>query len=161
MVRRCLFLDIDGVLNSKQFLEENPGGEGVRIVDGRLDATHHLDPVRVAKLDDFVDRHGLELVLSSSWRILFGVDRTEEMLRSVGFRASFVGETPNLRDLPRAVEIAAFLASAEGRGIARFVILDDDPAAGQGLASSFVLIDDGLLDTDLERAAAILGGEQG
>jgi hypothetical protein len=155
-MRRCLFLDIDGVLNSKRFLEESARGEGVRIVDGRLDATHHLDPVRVAMLDDFVERHGLELVLSSSWRILFGLDRTEQMLRSVGFRASFVGETPNLRDL-RAREISAFLASREGRGIERFVILDDDPGAGDELAAHFVLVDDGLLDEDLARAAAILG----
>jgi hypothetical protein len=78
------------------------------------------------------------------------------MLRSVGFRASFVGETPNLRDL-RAREISAFLASREGRGIERFVILDDDPGAGDELAAHFVLVDDGLLDEDLARAAAILG----
>ena len=157
-MHRCLFLDIDGVLNSKRFLEESAGGEGVRIVDGRLDATHHLDPVCVAKLDAFVERHGLELVLSSSWRILFGLDRTEQMLRSVGFRASFVGATPNLRDL-RAREISAFLASEAGRGVERFAILDDDAGAGDGLAAHFVLVDDGLLDTDLARAATILGVE--
>jgi hypothetical protein len=156
MMRRCLFLDIDGVLNSKRFLEESARGEGVRVLDGRLDATHHLDPVRVAKLDAFVERHGLELVLSSSWRILFGLDRTEQMLRSVGFRARFVGETPNLREL-RAKEIAAFLASAEGRSVGRFAILDDDPGAGGELAPHLVLVDDGLLDEDLARAATILG----
>jgi hypothetical protein len=156
-MRRCLFLDIDGVLNSTRFLEESARGEGVRILDGQLDGTHHLDPVRVAKLDDFVERHGLELVLSSSWRILFGLDRTEQMLRSVGFRASFVGETPNLRDLPRAREVAAFLASAEGRDVATFAILDDDPTAGDELAAHLVLVDDGLLDEDLARAATILG----
>jgi hypothetical protein len=158
-MRRCLFLDIDGVLNSKQFLEVSARGEGVRVVGGQLDATHHLDPVRVAMLDDFVERQGLELVLSSSWRLLFGLDRTEEMLRSVGFRASFVGETPNLRGLPRAKEIAAFLASTDGRHIRRFAILDDDPGAGDELAAHFVLVDDGLLDTDLARAATILGVE--
>lgn len=49
-----IFLDIDGVLNSAQFVAENTDGEGVIIVDGALDATAHVDPARVTRLDRLI-----------------------------------------------------------------------------------------------------------
>jgi hypothetical protein len=153
-MKPLIFLDIDGVLNSAQFLADNTNGEGVVIVDGAFDATGHIDPLRVARLNRLIDATGAGVVLSSSWRKLFGLERTQSSLRAKGFAHQITDCTVRLVGEPRHVEIESYLAALSTRP--RFVILDDDEDAGVEFGPNFIHVPDGLEDEHVERARRIL-----
>lgn len=153
-MKPMIFLDIDGVLNSAQFLAENTNGEGVIIVDGALDATAHIDPLRVARLNRLIDATGAEVVLSSSWRQLFGLEKTQASLQARGFAHDLAAGTVRLVGQPRHAEIEGHLAALAARP--RFVILDDAEDAGRGFERNFIHVPDGLEDEHVERACRIL-----
>jgi hypothetical protein len=153
---RLLFLDIDGVLNSVQYLAEATGGEGVVIVNGELDATAHIDPTRVVRLNRIVERSGARVILSSSWRRSFGLEKTQRSLRSKGFLHELADETVRLIGHERHVEIRHYLLTFEA--VPNFVVLDDALEAGVGLGDHFIHVPDGLEDAHAERAVAILTG---
>ncbi|APR84219.1 Hypothetical protein A7982_09568 [Minicystis rosea] len=151
---KLIFLDIDGVLNSVQYLAEHTGGEGVVIVDGEFDATAHIDPARVTRLNTLVERSGARVILSSSWRRSFGLEKTQRSLRAKGFAHELEGETVRLVGHPRHMEIRHYLAMFAA--MPSFVVLDDAPEAGVGLGDHFILVSDGLEDAHVETAVAIL-----
>jgi hypothetical protein len=153
-IRLIVFLDIDGVLNSEQYIAEHTGGVGVEIVDGELDATAHVDPARVARLNRLVAVTGAEVVLSSSWRVLFGLEKTQSILAAKGFAYRLSDATPRLPGMPRHVEIANHVAWLGGQ--VAFVILDDAEEAGGVLVERLVHVDDGLEDHHVDRAIQIL-----
>jgi hypothetical protein len=157
-MRRLIFLDIDGVLNSAQFIATQTGGEGVVIVDGEFDATHHLDPLRVARLNRLVAATSAEVILSSSWRVLFGVEKTQRSLVARGFAHALADATVRLPGEPRHVEIQSYLS-----GISEpfaHVVLDDATEAAQGADPCFVLVDDGLEDHHVDTAIRFLGHQR-
>jgi hypothetical protein len=149
-----IFLDIDGVLNSARFLSERAGGEGVVIVDGQFDATHTIDPERVAFLNRLVEESGARVVLSSSWRCLFGLERTQRSLQAKGFAGRLADATVRLVGRPRHAEIRHYLAGFSR--VPNFVVLDDDLGAGDGLCEHFVRVEDGLEPAHVEAALAVL-----
>jgi hypothetical protein len=153
-MKRLIFLDIDGVLNSAQFRAENTNGEGVVIVDGAFDATAHIDPLRVARLNRLIDTTGAEVVLSSSWRKLFGRERTQFSLKAKGFAHQITDCTVRLVGELRHVEIESYLAALGTHP--RFVIFDDAEEAGVGFGPNFIHVLDGLEDDHIERACRIL-----
>ncbi len=59
-----IFLDIDGVLNSEEFLLQN------------RDKLGQIDPSKVKLLADLVKATEAKIILSSSWRIFFNDDLT-------------------------------------------------------------------------------------
>lgn len=69
----------------------------------------------------------LSVVLTSTWRLRFGVDETEEALRAHDPSISIDGATPDLgsddAEADRSLEIARFLEM--NPGVARIVVLDD------------------------------------
>lgn len=150
-MRPLIFLDIDGVLSSTRFIAENTGGEGVIIVDGELDATAHIDPACVARLDRLIYATSAIVVLSSSWRLLFGREKTQRSLKAKGFAHELADVTPRLHGEPRHREIAAYLSSYPARP---FVVLDDEEEAG--IDARFVHVRDGLEDEHVERALQVL-----
>jgi hypothetical protein len=149
-----IFLDIDGVLNSPRFLSENARGEGVVIVDGQFDATHTIDPDRVALLNRLVAESGARIVLSSSWRCLFGLERTQRSLQAKGFTGSLSDATARLVGHPRHTEIRHYLAGLPQ--VPNFVVLDDDLEAGEGFGEHFVQVIGGLEPAHVETACAVL-----
>jgi hypothetical protein len=156
-MKRIIFLDIDGVLNSAQFRAESTTGEGVVIVNGAFDATAHIDPRRVARLNRLIEATNAEVVLSSSWRTLFGPERTQSSLRARGFAHQITDCTVRLVGEARRVEIESYLAALGTRP--RFVILDDDAEeVGAGFGRNFVHVPDGLEDEHVERGCRILLG---
>jgi hypothetical protein len=151
---KVVFLDIDGVLNSARFLAEHARPEGASVVDGTFDTTAHIDPERVARLNRLIAASGAEVVLSSSWRLLFGLERTQASLAARGFAYELVDATPRIFGSDRHAEIKAFIAALP---IApSFVVLDDDASAGFGLEARFVLVPDGLEDSHVAAAQRIL-----
>jgi hypothetical protein len=144
---KVLFLDVDGVLNSKAWMIRSPRASFME-----------LDPAAIARVQRIVAQTGAKVVLSSTWRLM------DELVVSL-LRAGVpvFSKTPDLARkggglLPRSREIAAWLL--EHPEVTKYAIVDDDVDAGYGaLAPSFVHTDAryGLLDSEVEKIVAILG----
>jgi hypothetical protein len=144
-----LFLDIDGVLNSKTFQEAG----------NMRDNSKQLDPACVKLLQHVLDTTRCGVVLSSAWRIAPGVDATKEAFERAGGRyIDFVGVTPSMGDKKdrRGHEIREWLR--RNWYPPRFAILDD--ADDMGLVSyalTQTTWDRGLEQHHVERLIAQLG----
>jgi hypothetical protein len=128
-MKPILFLDIDGVLNSREFLKR----EGLS----------QVDLITVRRLNRIVDVTKAEVVISSSWRTFADTNTPEKIERFLdenGFSGSVSGMTPVLgceehikrgwercHDAHRGHEIAAYLKKRfQDTDYPSFVILDDD-----------------------------------
>lgn len=118
---KFLFLDIDGVLCTERShfaIEPQPGGLMVA-----------LDPVGVQLLNRICERTTAKIVISSSWRTIYGVHETQCHLRAAGLHMRHLNKanpaTPSNAGLTsRGTEIKAFL---EKNHCHAYCILDDDP----------------------------------
>lgn len=152
-----LFLDFDGVLNSRRYFETLTGRpDGV----GLFDDYSQIDPAAVERLNRVIEKTGTRVVVSSTWRIMHSPGSLYEILCKRGFRSGIYGCTPVRReDKGRYREIRAWLDSNGHNG--PFAIVDDDHNAGIGYAPQFVrtTFDEGLTDADADRLIAILTRE--
>jgi len=149
---RVLFLDIDGVLNSKPyFIERGPGW----MID--REQADDIDPAAVRLLNTLIARTGAAIVISSTWRY-FGQQAVTEMLKARGLEGAVIGVTPRSEHGVRGREIQQWLANADAP-IESFVILDDDSdmehLMPRLVRTSF---ERGLLPADVERAVALFEG---
>jgi hypothetical protein len=137
-----LFLDIDGVLNSDSYRYLQPMGTREREM---------FDPAAVETLNAITACWELQIVVSSSWRLMVDV---EDLLRSNGVEAEIVGRTP-VRAGPRGHEIGLWLA--EHPEVTAYVILDDDCDMGE-LLDNLVQTDAryGLRPEHVERVGLVL-----
>ncbi len=88
-MRKILFLDIDGVLNSRQFQIRRvgqPQPEERPLWD--------LDPQAIGTLNKIVVPTGCEVILSSTWRKLWTLSDLNCWLQSLGFEGFVTGVTP-------------------------------------------------------------------
>lgn len=148
---KFLFLDFDGVLNSRQWFKDNLEA----INREEVKPSRDVDRAAVERLNRIVEMTGAGVVISSTWRRLHPFYTLVEILERHGFRGRVVGVTPIL-DTYRGTEIAAWMkaSNVEEHQIA---ILDDDSDMLH-LAGRLVRTDGiwGLLDTDADRAIALL-----
>lgn len=117
-MRKILFLDVDGVMNSKDTLQRSTRG-----VIG-------IDPYLSILVHRIVEATGCEVVLSSSWRHM------GKGYEEVGSIIPLIGKTGSSDSRIRGVEIHEWLReNVEGfnsgsykgdDGVARIAILDDD-----------------------------------
>ena len=114
---KILFLDIDGVLNHKSWLQNSHSG----LTLNREQWTANLDPTCVARLNDIVLRSRCKVVVSSSWRMRWGAFVLNAILRDAGYIGEIYGVTPCLGE--RSFEIIEWLKS--NREVRSFVVLDD------------------------------------
>jgi hypothetical protein len=143
---RVIFLDLDGVLNSRPFVAGLGATEWDRMIDRRA----------VARLNELVRRSGAKIVITSSWRCQLPLARVESILRDHGLVAQILGATPRLRP-SRGTEIQAWLDAAEDPPEA-FVILDDvDDVDHLGTYLVLTTWEAGLQDEHVERALEHLG----
>jgi hypothetical protein len=122
--RPILFLDIDGVLNTREFL---------RVAWFRCDHSRvaQIDPAKVTLLQQLVDRTGCDIVVSSTWRYMLKVIEFRELFSTLGFTGRIRDRTPLSeewdgappRDAPRGLEIAEWLKVNNYDG--KFAIVDD------------------------------------
>ncbi len=138
-MKKLVFLDMDGVITHQG-------------------TDYQIDPLCVARLNTLIDRTGAEVVISSSWRLMFRPAIIAARLEHAGFRGKVVGQTPRLPGYNRGKEIETFLSDVKDQIC--FVILDDVPDVDP-LSSQLVLTDEliGLQDKDVERAVALLDDE--
>lgn len=145
---KILFLDIDGVLNSQQFLQE--GGYCGLI----------LDPSRMILLKEILDATNAKIVLTSSWREHWEDPIGTYLRKEFGkYDMEIYDRTPILR-LSREVEIRTWLASQED--IETFVVLDDRMLYAGFLKGHMIKTRGyrrGLDEYDVSGAIAILKGE--
>ncbi len=162
MRRPVIFLDIDGVLNSTEFLSrrEGPISSWRQKIDRRC----------AERINRICQRTNAKIVISSSTRKFNSFLELRRNLRWAGISADIVGFTPySNRFRPcwgkgakskltmnstRGDEIGAWLSS---HVVDQFVILDDDRDMGP-LIPNLVRINPeiGITDADVERSIAML-----
>ena len=132
MMRKVIFLDIDGVLNTKWWYTQ-------------MDSNTHkdkygyaFDPKAVANLKNIIEETGADIVISSSWKC-FGLSQMEDMWNERNLPGKIIDITPNSvsdelllnADIDsiemfhiRGEEIKEWL-SKHGKRISNYVIIDD------------------------------------
>lgn len=155
-MKRIVFLDFDGVLNDTRFLAAHVAKSGSRVIAASAwRPEDHLDPARIARLNEIVADDFARVVVSSSWRCQFEIPRLRELLEGVGFKGEVLDRTPWFPGHGRHVEIKRWLQHQVVE-VDRFVILDDDREAGVGFGHRYVFVCDGLEDEHVERARRVL-----
>ena len=157
-----VFLDIDGVLNSKQWYAHDAAShEGISPSSSeRRLWERSIDPDCVQRLNRILQQTGAVVIVSSSWRKKHALSEIVSILESRGFRGEVAGATSANGTLSRTEEIAAWLKENRSPGAA-YVVVDDEITSG--LPAERVISPSnqtGLTDKDVEQAIAILTGMQ-
>lgn len=129
-MRRVVFLDVDGVLNSHIIAEEwfqrtNKGGYGGWFSEIDIPTKENVKwgHNNVDNLRDIVRATNCEIVISSDWRKSFTEEKFKEMFALYGWKdAPIIDRTSVLKN--RALEINAWLS--ENPDVTDYVILDDN-----------------------------------
>jgi len=162
---KVIFLDIDGVLNSHNISEavyaktgKNGYGGFFKEEDVATKDNIIWGEDLVKNLKTIVDRTGAVIVISSTWRKSFSVDKFKEMFAVYGWNdAPVIDKTPMKMSMRnRGVEIKEWLRSNEG--VTHYVILDDDDDffTEQQPFCVYTWFELGLVKSDVERAIEIL-----
>tara|TARA_R110000851_G_scaffold200909_1_gene352066 strand:+ start:490 stop:957 length:468 start_codon:yes stop_codon:yes gene_type:complete len=120
---KIIFLDIDGVLNNRAYLEYV-----IEIGKHKKGGLVPFDPDSIKVLNEIISETGAEVVLSSSWRFM-GLKIVQEKLESAGFTHKLKDVTPLINDAPRGWEIEKWMGDfkySRGGSISSYLILDDD-----------------------------------
>lgn len=133
-MRKILFLDIDGVLNSFHW---HIWFNAQRTSDSH-EFWNDIDPHAVACLNEIVERSQCEVVLSSTWRKGHTLESMNKILKFRGFRGTLIGNTNessfwceragiHRHEHERGLEIEDWLRNnVEDLSACSVVILDDD-----------------------------------
>ena len=114
---KIIFLDIDGVLNSRQYDAVRGAGDG------------NIDTSRLPLLKELIDTTGAMVVLTTTWRRHWDADRSfsdeigrqlEQTFASYGI--TLLDKTPEI-DNDRAKEVASWLEAHNN--VEAFVVFDD------------------------------------
>ena len=164
-MRKVIFLDIDGVLNTKDWhcrmTKDTPKDE----------FGYAFDPVAVANLARIIEETGADIVISSSWKF-YGVAKLRQMWKIRNLPGTILDITPNtvsdemllnanLEEFQLGVcrgnEIKEWLSRHKGE-VSNYVIIDDFDDMLPEQEDHVVLIDTliGITEFDAEKAIAIL-----
>ncbi|MCR4716904.1 MAG: hypothetical protein K5656_06955 [Lachnospiraceae bacterium] len=164
-MKKVIFLDIDGVLNTGLWYTQ---------MDRNTPKDKYgyaFDPNAVDNLKRIIDETGADIVISSSWKS-FGFSELEDMWQDRGLPGRLIGITPNSvsdemllnADLDhmeifsiRGMEIKEWI-SKNGKYVSHYVIIDDMDNFLPEQKSHFVKTnpDVGITTEDMERAIIIL-----
>lgn len=151
-----VFLDIDGVLNTDEFLcrvQSYPRGSEEHADDGA-----YLDPRLVRRLDRLCREASAKVVVSSSWRLMDDFEDIRQWLAQKGLTAEVIGKTPYLPNAQRGTEIRYWLdVDGKRMGVSAYVVLDDGSDM-DAVRSRFIQTSDqeGLTDEQVDRAVQLL-----
>lgn len=152
---KLIFLDIDGVLNCRhlrRMMSRNV------VISGFMgcELSELISTERVARLNRLVHATGAQVVLSSQWREVFGLERTQAALDDHGAGFTIAGQTPVLPSGDRSKEIQDFLDGLRP-AITKYVVLDDNYRVRDGHEEHFVYVPDGLEGAHVGLAMRVLG----
>ena len=147
---KVVFLDIDGVLNSRAWFERHGPERGLG----------HLEPRACARVQRLCDETGAALVISSTWRVIHKRAAISEMFRARDLTTTILGMTAALHTA-RGYEIQAWLDASPaiaGLGAIEGMVILDDDADMVHLAPWHVMTDveHGFTDRELVQAAEVL-----
>lgn len=122
---KVIFLDIDGVLNTGEYIAEiGKDPEERKVLRATIvNYSKMIDPNASALLNVITEKTGAKIVVSSTWRILHPWDDLVWMLRNRGVTGDLLDKTPK-RGRDRGHEIGMWLDKHPE--VTHFVILDDD-----------------------------------
>jgi len=112
-IRKIIFLDVDGVLNSQETLTRTQPGGGII----------GIDPMLVLLVHRIIEATGAEIVLSSTWRL--GERSRDEVRKAV----PFIDVTPSCGCGIRGAEIYKWITENipyDWRDNLKYAIIDDD-----------------------------------
>lgn len=152
---KVIFLDIDGVLNSRAYIQQ--------VGDLFDDPKHQIDPLAVTRLNFLTKTTGAKIVVSSTWRLAFykepnGLVLLQECMSGYGITGEVIGMTGNdaWGTDRRGQEIQDYLWNHPE--IEKFVIIDDDSDMGNLLPYLIqTTFDEGLQNDHVDQAVAVLG----
>lgn len=113
--RLLLFLDIDGVMNSEQFY--NKHGKEAFFKWKRENRDIYgapFDPTSKALLNKLIEKHNIDIVISSSWRTT--LEEMQSMWKERGMSGKVIGITPRLQSRVRGSEIKEYLREIHAFG---------------------------------------------
>ena len=163
MKGKVLFLDIDGVLNTKYWYTQ------MDKITPKDKYGYAFDPNAVANLKKILDETGADIVISSSWKCM-GLSQLEEMWENRGLPGKIIGITPNSvsdemllnADIDnmelfhiRGTEIREWLRKNSKR-VSHYAILDDMDNMLPEQQDHFVWIDPDIGITDGNAVQAIM-----
>ena len=111
---KVIFLDVDGVLNSNDYIEYTSKNN----VKGILE---EIDPQKIDMLKQVLNITGAKIVVSSSWRNIRKFEKLRELFFLYGIR---LDEKTPLIGNNRGLEIKQYLK--EHANIEQYIILDDE-----------------------------------
>ena len=137
---KFLFLDIDGVMTTDEGTINNQ-------------KLYSFSSSCVEVLNKILSTNNVRIILTSSWRTVFDVEKQCQIFNENGVKQLPMGQTKDLGYKYRNLEIKSYL---ENRKVEGFVILDDMQI--EGFDDNFVLIDPrkGLSEEYVERVNEIL-----
>lgn len=116
---KVVFLDIDGVLNSRRtaIAFEAYGRPG-------FSDEYYLDPIALKLIEKLCIITKAKIVISSSWRVGASLEELQHVFKD--YNVSVIGFTPRIYDHTkvRGDEIQEWLG--ENEGVTHYVIIDDD-----------------------------------
>ena len=87
-MRKIIFLDIDGVLNTERWHCQTASNE---LQD---EYGYKFDPVAVTNLSKIIEETGADIVISSSWKFM-GLSKMRKMWKDRKLPGNVIGITPN------------------------------------------------------------------
>jgi len=163
---KVIFLDIDGVLNSTDYMNAchinfrsavEVGIASYPIPEGfvRDKFGHIFDPRCTLYLEALINTTGAKIVISSTWRFS-GIEVMRELWKSRMLPGEIIGITPVTKH-DRGQEIKTWLDD-HGKDVTHYVIIDDDSDMLKEQSNNFVKTDNryGLDVHSYERAIDIL-----
>lgn len=128
-MKRIIFLDIDGVLNSTDFFKHRSKDESE---DMYKYLETFIDDEAVKVLETISNKTKSEIVISSTWR-LNHYDTLASILKSKGLNTPIIGKTPRNVGCCRGCEIHQWIRNNIdcleidcASSFKRYLILDDD-----------------------------------
>lgn len=122
---RLIFLDIDGVLNSTEYLNSEEYEDEFKL---HKQVYANIDPDKIKLLNKLVEHSGALVVLSSDWRLSYSLEEMNYFLKIRGatfqisdktpFSGNPIARTPRGRDIQEYLDTICMKPES-------FVIIDD------------------------------------
>lgn len=151
---KVIFLDVDGVLNSDEYIKGT-------IKSNIQGIEKHVDVEKIKLLRQAIDQTNAKVVVTSSWRL---TKMAQELIKLLITYGIYADSTPYIRN-ERGLEIKQWLA--DNQNVEDFVILDDEifDSYDEGLMKKLVKISngnghnfgEGLLPKDIDEIIKRLG----
>lgn len=143
---KCIFLDIDGVLNSELYYRKVPQNKRGQKVDEVSFWAEDIDPESIEMLNTLIEKTAAKVIVSSTWRNK-GVELLQNILAHKGFKYQLFDITPyGGPGTLRGNEILMWIKSHKelcgyNHDFNRYVILDDDSDMLYWQKDNFLLVD--------------------